>query len=105
MHHVSFRQCLLLTLLAGQGAQAAVSPEDAARLGKTLTPMGAEMAGNEDGSIPPWDPVGTPVPANFVPGSDNYVDPYADKKPLYTINSNNWEQYAEFLTVGTKAMF
>ncbi|MCB1701002.1 MAG: DUF1329 domain-containing protein [Pseudomonadales bacterium] len=105
MHHVSFRQCLLLTLLAGQGAQAAVSPEDAARLGKTLTPMGAEMAGNEDGSIPPWDPVGTPVPANFVPGSDNYVDPYADEKPLYTINANNWEQYAEFLTVGTKAMF
>jgi Protein of unknown function (DUF1329) len=84
---------------------AAVSPEQAARLGKDLTPMGAEMAGNADGSIPPWNPAGTQAPPGFVPGSDDYIDPYADEKPLYTIDQSNWQQHAEFLTPGTRAMF
>ena len=73
---------------------AAVSPEQAARLGKDLTPVGAEMAGNADGTIPPWDPKGVPVPAKFVAGSDNYVNPYPDEKPLYTIDGSNWQEYA-----------
>ena len=73
---------LLALALAGTSAVAAVSPEQAAQLGKTLTPLGAEMAGNADGTIPAWDPKGTPVAANFVPGSDQYPDPYPDEKPL-----------------------
>lgn len=36
-------------------AAAAVGAEEAAKLGKTLTPLGAEKAGNKDGSIPAWD--------------------------------------------------
>jgi len=96
---------LCLTSIATNTALAAVSPDQAARLGKDLTPVGAEMAGNADGSIPPWDPNGTPVPPNFVPGSDNYVNPYPDEKPLYTIDGSNWKQYAEQLTVGTQALF
>jgi hypothetical protein len=96
---------LCLTSLATSTAYAAVSPEEAARLGKDLTPTGAEMAGNADGSIPPWNPKGTPTPPNFVPGSDDYVNPYADEKPLYTIDGSNWKQYADNLTVGTQAMF
>ena len=103
--HKPITLTLISLALASAGAVAAVSPEQAAQLGKTLTPMGAEMAGNADGSIPAWDPKGTPVPANFVPGSDNYVDPYADEKPLYTITADNWQQYADNLTVGTRAMF
>jgi hypothetical protein len=96
---------LISLALASAGAVAAVPPEQAAQLGKTLTPMGAEMAGNADGSIPAWNPKGTPVAANFVPGSDNYVDPYPDEKPLYTITADNWQQYADNLTIGTRAMF
>jgi hypothetical protein len=96
---------LCLTSIATGTALAAVSPEQAARLGKDLTPMGAEAAGNADGSIPPWDPAGTPVPPGFVPGSDDYINPYADEKPLYTIDGKNWKDYAEFLTVGSQAMF
>lgn len=96
---------LLASSLATAEAVAAVSAEQAAQLGKTLTPTGAEMAGNADGSIPAWDPNGPPIPANFVPGSDNYVDPYPEEKPLYTINNENWQQYAEYLTAGTRAMF
>jgi len=91
--------------LATVSAQAGVSPEQAAQLGKTLTPMGAEMAGNADGSIPPWNPEGTPVAADFVPGSNNYVNPYPDEKPLYTINASNWKEHADYLTPGTQAMF
>ena len=96
---------LCLGSLTTGAALAAVSPEEAARLGKDLTPMGAEMAGNADGSIPPWNPEGTKVAEGFVPGSGNYIDPYADEKPLYTIDASNWQQYADVLTPGTKAMF
>ena len=96
---------LCLSLVATSAATAAVSPEQAARLGKDLTPLGAEMAGNADGSIPPWDPKGTPVPAGFVAGSDNYVDPYADEKPLYTIDGGNWQEHADTLSAGSQALF
>lgn len=39
---------LCLSSIATSTAFAAVSAEEAARLGKDLTPMGAEMAGNDD---------------------------------------------------------
>ncbi len=87
-------------------AFAAVSPEEAAKLGKDeYTPMGAERAGNADGSIPAWNAEGTQAPANFVPGSDNYVNPYADEKPVYTIDGSNWKDYADNLSEGSQAMF
>ena len=96
---------ICFTSLTAGTALAAVSPEDAARLGKDLTPMGAEMAGNADGSIPAWNPAGTPVPAGFVAGSDNYINPFADEKPLYTIDGKNWQEYKEVLTAGAQGMF
>ena len=99
------KAALLVGSLAAGSAFAAVSPEQAAELGKTLTPMGAEMAGNADGSIPAWDPTGGPVPAGFVPGSGHFPNAYPDEKPLYTIDASNWQQYADQLTVGTKGMF
>ena len=91
--------------LAASTSLAAVSPEEAARLGKDLTPMGAKMAGNADGSIPPWNAQGTPIPDGFVPGSGNYINPYADETPLYTIDASNWQEYAELLTPGARALF
>ena len=95
---------LCLSSLATNAVLAAVSPEQAAELGKSLTPLGAEMAGNADGSIPPWNPEGTPTPAGFVPGSDNYINAYPDEKPLYTIDASNWKEHADELTAGTQAM-
>jgi hypothetical protein len=96
---------LCLTSLAAGVAFAGVSAEEAARLGKDLTPMGAEMAGNADGSIPAWNPAGTPVPATFVAGSDNYTNPFADEKPLYSIDGSNWQEYKDILTAGAQGMF
>ncbi len=46
-----FGGCLLAI---ATGVTAKVSPEEADRLGKDLTPVGAEFAGNADGSIPDW---------------------------------------------------
>ena len=96
---------LSLTALVSGSALAAVSAEEAARLGKDLTLMGAEMSANADGSIPAWNSEDTPIPSGFVPGSDNYLDPYAGEKPLYTIDGSNWQEYADMLTEGTKAIF
>ena len=43
---------LLLAALATQSTLAAATPEQAGQLGATLTPMGAETAGNADGVRP-----------------------------------------------------
>jgi len=105
MKAISTAAAFGISVLIAAGAGAAVSPEEAARLGKDLTPLGAEAAGNADGSIPPWNPGGTPVPADFVAGSDNYVEAYPGEKPLYIVDKSNWQQYADVLTEGTKAIF
>ena len=96
---------LCAALFIAVNALAAVSPEEAARLGQDLTPLGAERAGNADGSIPEWNPANLVIPESFVPDSDNYVNPYADEKPLYTVDGSNWQDYTDILTEGTKGMF
>ena len=82
----------------------AVSPEDAAKLGATLTGVGAEMAGNKDGTIPPYTGGLTKPPANYKPGSGVCPNPFPAEKPVFSINAQNMSQYADKLTEGTKAM-
>ncbi|MGP0171711.1 DUF1329 domain-containing protein [Pseudomonas sp. NCHU5208] len=94
---------LSLGLLACS-VQAAVSPEEAAKLGTSLTPLGAEMAGNAAGSIPAWNG-GLPVDAGAVDERGFLADPYANEQPLFTITAQNLEQYRERLTAGQLAMF
>ena len=96
---------ICLGSLFSSAAVASIPADSAARLGQDLTPMGAEKAGNADGSIPEWSGAGTPIPANFVADSDNYVNPYADEKPLYSINADNWQDHSEQLTEGSRAIF
>lgn len=86
-------------------AFAAVSPEEAAKLGgDVLTPVGAERAGNADGTIPAWTGGMTVAPAGYVAG-ETRIDPFADEKPLFTIDASNYEQYADKLSEGQKALF
>ncbi len=87
------------SLLMSGGAALAASPQDVARLGKDLTPMGAERAGNADGSIPAWDGKPTPPPAGFSP-YDGYADPYAGEQPLFVITADNYTQYQDKLIPG-----
>jgi hypothetical protein len=82
----------------------AVSPEEAAQLGTTLTGVGAEKAGNKDGAIPPYTGGLTKSPANYQPGSGVYTDPFPSERPLLSINAQNMAQYADKLTEGTKAL-
>lgn len=84
--------------LAGPAA-AAVSAEEAAALKGELTPLGAEKAGNKDGSIPAWSGGYTQAPAGYKSGTPR-PDPYADEKPLFTITAANMAQYADKLDEG-----
>jgi hypothetical protein len=95
-----------LVLIAGASnpAWAQLSPEEIAKLGNELTPLGGVMAGNADGTIPAWTGGITTPPASWVPG-EHYVDPFADDKILFTITADNVDQYADKLTVGQKALF
>ena len=90
--------------LATSTAIAKVSPEEAARLGKDLTPMGAERAGNAEGTIPEWAPLDK-VPDNvrFQIG-DRHPDPFDADKPKFTINGANYKEYADKLSPGQIAM-
>lgn len=105
MIHTKMLSAFCLSTFVASGAMAGVSADEAAKLSSELTPMGAERAGNADGSIPPWNEAGTPTPADFVAGSDNYVNAYPGEKPLYTIDGSNWQEHSANLTDGSKALF
>ncbi|MDX1669578.1 MAG: DUF1329 domain-containing protein, partial [Limnobacter sp.] len=68
-----------------------------------LTPIGAEKAGNADGSIPPWTGGLTTPPDGFDP-EKGFKDPFPDDKPLYVIDQSNVEQYQSLLTPGQQAL-
>ena len=97
-----------LLVLAGSVALAAntwaaMGAADVERLGKDLTPTGAEKAGNKDGSIPGWDGgISKPIPG--FDRKDGYADPYASDKPLYTITAANMAQYKDKLAPGQMEM-
>ena len=93
----------LVLALSAAPVAAQVSEAEAARLGQDLTPMGAERAGNEAGTIPAWDGGLTSAPAGQVPGG-HYADPFADDKILFTIDASNLDQYRENLAPGQVAM-
>jgi len=77
----------------------AASDADIARLGADLTPVGAEKAGNKDGSIPAWSGAPMQPPAGWKIG-DLRPDPYISERPLFSITSSNVDQYKTRLTPG-----
>ncbi len=94
----------MTTALMGAGAQAAITAEQAKALGTTLTGVGAEKAGNKDGSIPAYAGGLTTPPAGFKAGDGMRPDPFAGEKPRLVIDAKNMAQYADNLTEGTKAL-
>jgi hypothetical protein len=86
------------------GAMAKVSAEEAAKLGNELTPIGAEKAGNADGTIPAWEG-GLKATTEGVSASGKfYPDPFADDKVQFSITAENMDQYADKLSDGQKAL-
>ncbi|MCP1626309.1 DUF1329 domain-containing protein [Pseudomonas nitroreducens] len=105
MKKIAFLQTGVLALsLLTTSVMAAISADEAARLGTSLTPLGGEMAANAEGSIPAWTgglkPGAAPVDGNGFLG-----DPFAADKPLFVITRANVEQYKDKLTPGQQAMF
>lgn len=92
-----------LLATASIGVWAKLTPEEIARLGKDLTPLGAEKAGNAEGTIPQWDGGITAPPPNYKPGM-HHPDPFADEQPLFIITKANMDEYADHLTPGQKIL-
>jgi hypothetical protein len=83
---------------------AAVSAQDASALKSTLTPVGAERAGNAAGTIPAWTGGFTTVVPGYQEGAPR-PDPFASEKPLFSITVQNFRKYADALPDGAKALF
>lgn len=113
---------LLLGVLATAipPAAMAASAEQAARLGRDLTPTGAEAAGNADGSIPAWEGSRRYRPEQLrltyaelqamrqrEPAKvEAAIAPQgAAAKPRFTITRANLAQHADRLSEGHRALF
>jgi hypothetical protein len=90
--------------LAAASAMAGVSADEAKKLGTTLTPVGAEVAGNADKSIPAYTGGLTTLPAGFQKGAGIRPDPFASEKPLYSITGANAAQHEGKLSAGTREL-
>ncbi|MDM0047422.1 DUF1329 domain-containing protein [Variovorax sp. J22R115] len=84
--------------------QAAVSADEAKKLGAELTAVGAEKAGNKEGTIPEYTGGLTTPPASFDKSKNVRPDPFASEKPLFSIDAKNMATYADKLSAGTQAL-
>jgi len=93
-------------LLAGT-AQAAATDAEIQRLGKDLTCVGAEKAGNAEGTIPEWSGkwLGAPDHVDFKGTGYHPIDPYAGEEPLFVITVDNLEEHKDKLSPGQLALF
>lgn len=80
---------------AQSGAQSGPAPG--------LTPVGAEQAGNAEGTIPEWTGGISAPPAVWKPG-DSRPDPFGGEEPLFVIDGSNADQYASKLSAGQLAL-
>ncbi len=100
MKHLSSSVLLLATAAL---ATAAIPESEVARLSRDLTPLGAERAGNAEGTIPAWTGGVTTAPAGYSVG-DHHPDPFAADQPLYTITGTNLAQHEGRLTAGAVSL-
>ncbi len=108
MGHVLPKSLLLIsTLIFSSWVQAAVSPEEAAKLGTELTPMGAIKEGNADGTIPAFSGhiLGAPEWVDYKGSGTHFPDPYPGEKPLFTITQDNYMEHKDKLTDGLLQLF
>ncbi|HEY8510088.1 MAG TPA: DUF1329 domain-containing protein [Steroidobacteraceae bacterium] len=107
MSKLNLLAAVTASLLITSPAWAQVSAQEAARLGADLTPLGAERAGNADGTIPEWTGgIKSPAEAGFpnYRSGQHHPDPFAEDKVLFTITAANMDKYADKLTEGHKRL-
>ena len=90
-------------LVLGTAVHATAGEQEAAKLGKDLTPVGAERAGNKDGTIPAWTGGDMKAPAGWKTGAAR-PDPYAGDKRLFAIDASNVDRYKDKLAPGQVEM-
>ncbi len=95
---------MVIMLACAGNVFGAISTEEAKKLGTTLTPIGAEKAGNKDGTIPEYTGGLTTAPAGYKKGSPLRTDPFAGEKPQFVIDHKNEAKYAGKLTEGQKML-
>jgi len=100
MKFTKFALALTMTSIIAT-TYAGVSSQEAARLKSNLTPVGAEKAGNKDGTIPAWTGGLVKADASY-PG--RRPDPFAGEKPLFSITGKNVAQHANKLSDGVQAL-
>jgi hypothetical protein len=94
---------LMAYLAAPTTSDAGAKPGEIDRLAEDLTPIGAERAGNAEGTIPAWEGGLTAPPANYRPG-DHHPDPFAEDAPRFRIDGDNYREHEAFLGAGQVAM-
>jgi len=92
-----------LALMTASSASAKASPEEIARLGADLTPVGAEKAANAAGTIPAWEGGITTPPDGYKPGM-HHPDPFVADAVQATITGASMSEYAAQLTPGYQAL-
>ena len=96
--------CGAMALAVGAGWPRSARAANAAMLkGGSFTPMGSEIAGNADGSIPAWTGGLTALPAGWNPTAP-MPDPFPEDQPQFTIDSSNFAQYQAKLAPGVISM-
>jgi len=102
---------LALSLSVAANVHAGVSSQEAAKLGKSLTPFGAQIKGNGKaistglgipdytGGIQRKD-----IPKEYTRPGQHHPDPYKSDKIAFTINAQNVSQYADKVPDGVQAM-
>jgi hypothetical protein len=96
-----------LSYALGATAIAAATPDEIAKIGKEITPWGAEIAGSKDGTIPAYTGGLRTPPAGFKAdgGGKRWIDPYASDKPVVQITAENFKQYEGKLLLSTVELF
>jgi hypothetical protein len=97
------RTLLALAMAAGGVVQAGVSLDEAKQLGTSLTAVGAERAGNKDGTIPEYAGGLTSGPV-VVKGAGMRSDPYSTDKPRLVITGKDLAGQDDRLTAGTREL-
>ena len=97
--HLSRIAGTAVLLLFAHAAQASVPADQAAKLGKELTPIGAEKGASADGLVPAW----TPAQQHGKLSGEYASSPEIEgDKPIATITAANMDKYAAQLSEGHK---
>jgi len=94
---------LFLSVVSASCLFAGAMPDQVERLSQDLTPIGAQRAENEAGTIPAWTGGIIEPPPLYAPG-EHHPDPFVGEKPLFRIDANNLDAHRSQLSAGQIAM-